>query len=104
LDLEGKIKMVTLIATVEVKEGKMQEVIEILKEIVPQIKASEPGTLKYIPHTVKGRENKNKIIYYEKYEDGEAMKTHMANFAKLSAKLIPLLETGMDLNICFEIV
>ena len=94
--------MVTLIATVEVKEGKMQEAIEVLKEIVPQIKASEPGTLEYIPHTVKGRENK--IIFYEKYEDGEAMKTHMANLAKSAAKLTPLLVPGMDLKTCFEIV
>ena len=104
MDLEGKIKMVTLIATVEVKEGKMQEAIEVLNEIVPQIKASEPGTLEYIPHTVKGSENKNKIIFYEKYEDGEAMKTHMANLAKSAAKLTPLLVPGMDLKTCFEIV
>jgi len=85
--------MVTLIATVEVKEGKMQEAIEVLKEIVPQIKASEPGTIEYIPHTVKGRENKNKIIFYERYEDGEAMKTHMTNLANSAAKLTPLLST-----------
>jgi quinol monooxygenase YgiN len=96
--------MVTLIATVEVKEGKMQEAIEVLKEIVPQIKASEPGTIEYIPHTVKGRENKNKIIFYERYEDGEAMKTHMTNLANSAAKLTPLLVPGMDLKTCFEIV
>ena len=94
--------MVTIIATLEVKEGKMEEAIEVLKEIVPQIKASEPGTLEYIPHTVKG--SKNKIIFYEKYEDGEAMKTHMANLAKSAAKLTPLLVPGMDLKTCFEIV
>jgi len=96
--------MVTIIATLEVKEGKMEEVIKVLKEIVPQIKASEPGTLEYIPHTVKGRGFKNKIIFYEKYEDGEAMKTHMANLAKSTAKLVPLLVPGMDLKTCFEIV
>lgn len=96
--------MITIIATIEVKEGKMQEAIEVLKEIVPQIKASEPGTLEYIPHTVKGSEFKNKIIFYEKYEDGEAMKTHMANLGKSTAKLVPLLVPGMDLKTCFEIV
>ena len=96
--------MVTLITTVEVKEGKMQEAIEVLKEIVPQIKASEPGTIEYIPHTVKGRENKNKIIFCERYEDGEAMKTHMTNLANSAAKLTPLLVPGMDLKTCFEIV
>ncbi len=96
--------MVSLIATVEVKEGKMEEAKEVLKEMVLQIKASEPGTLEYIPHTVSGQEDKNKIIFYEKYKDGEAMKTHMANLAKTGAKLTPLLIPGMDLKTCFEIV
>ena len=46
--------MVTVLATVEVKDGKMEEVIKVLKEIVQKVKSSEPGTLEYIPHTVKG--------------------------------------------------
>ncbi len=96
--------MVTIIATVEVKEGKIEEAKEFLKEMVAQIKASEPGTLEYIPHTVKGCDFKNKITFYEKYKDGEAMKTHMANLGKSSAKLTPLLVPGMDLKTCFEIV
>ena len=96
--------MVTIIATLEVKEGKMEEVKEVLKEMVANIKASEPGTLEYIPHTVKGQDFKNKIIFYEKYEDGEALKTHMANLARTGAKLTPLLVPGMDLKTCFEIL
>ena len=96
--------MVTLIASVEVKEGKMNEAKEVLKEMVLQIKASEPGTLEYIPHTVNGQEGKNKIIFNEKYESGEAMKTHFANLAKTNAKLTPLLVPGMDLKTCFEIL
>lgn len=96
--------MVTIIATLEVKEGKMEEAIEVLKEMVPSIKTSEPGTLEYIPHNVKGGEFKNKIIFYEKYEDNEALKTHMANLTKSAAKLTPLLVPGMDLKTCFEIV
>jgi quinol monooxygenase YgiN len=96
--------MVTIIAIVEVKEGKMEEAKEVLKEMALQVKVSEPGTLEYIPHTVKGKHNKNKILFYEKYESGEAMKTHMANLAKTSAKLTPLLVPGMDLKTCFEII
>jgi len=96
--------MVAIIAIVEVKEGKMEEAKEVLKEMVLQIKASEPGTLEYIPHTVKGKHFKNKILFYEKYENGEAMRTHMANLAKTGAKLTPLLVPGMDLKTCFEII
>ncbi len=96
--------MVTIIAILEVKEGKMEEAKEVLKEMALQVKGSEPGTLEYIPHTVKGKNFKNTILFYEKYESGEAMKTHMANLAKTGAKLTPLLVPGMDLKTCFEII
>ena len=96
--------MVTLIAQVQVKEGKMEEAIEVLKEAVPKIKEAEPGCLEYIPHTVKGRKDKNTILFYEKYADDAALKTHMANLAQSLAKLTPLLEPGMDLKTCFEIL
>ncbi len=82
----------------------MEEAKEALKEIVPKIKASEPGLLEYMPHTVKGRKDKNTIIFYEKYKDDEALKTHMANLAKNMAKVMPLLEPGIDIKTCFEIL
>ena len=54
--------MITLIATLRIKEGQTQAAIDVLKEIVPKIKASEPGCLEYIPHTVRGDEKT--IIFY----------------------------------------
>jgi len=93
---------ISIIATINVKEGKMDEAKEVLKEIVPKVRASEPGLLAYIPHTVKDQENT--IVWYEKYKDGDAIKAHMANLGKNMAKLQPLLEKGMDLKTCFEIV
>ena len=96
--------MVSIIAEIKVKEGKMDEVKEVLKEMVSNIKESEAGTLEYIPHTIAGRKFKNTILFYEKYENEEAMKLHMANLAKTGAKLTPLLEPGMDLKTCYEIL
>ncbi|MHA1300389.1 MAG: putative quinol monooxygenase [Candidatus Helarchaeota archaeon] len=96
--------MVSLIASFQVKEGKMEEVIELLKEIVPKVRNNEPGCLAYIPHTVKGRKNKNTIIFYEKYKDKAAVDQHSANFPKLFEKVFPLLEGGMDLKTCEEII
>ncbi len=93
--------MITLIAQLKVKEGKMEEAKAILKEIVPQIKAAEPGCLEYIPHTVRGEENT--ILFYEKYQDKEALKIHMGNLAKTMEKLFPLLEPGMDVKTCYDI-
>jgi quinol monooxygenase YgiN len=94
--------MITLIATLKIKEGKMEEAINALKEIVPKIKVSEPGCLEYIPHTVRGDENT--IIIYEKYRDKDALKQHSANLMKNMEKLFPLLEPGMDVKTCYEII
>ena len=94
--------MITLIATLKIKEGKVEEAINALKEVVPKIKASEPGCLEYIPHTVRGDENT--IIIYEKYSDKDALKLHYANLMKSLEKLFPLLEPGMDVKTCYEII
>ncbi|HOO73217.1 MAG TPA: putative quinol monooxygenase [Spirochaetota bacterium] len=94
--------MITLIATLKVKEGKMDEAVQVLKDVVPKIKAAEPGCLEYIPHTVRGVENT--IIFYEKYRDKEALQAHSANLGKSLENLLPLLEPGMDIKTCREII
>ena len=96
--------MVTLIATLKVKEGKMEEAIALLKEIVPKIRESESGTQVYIPHTVKGKKHANTIIFYEKYADKSAMNIHSTNLPKNFEKIFPLLEPGMDIKTCTEII
>ncbi|MHA1466865.1 MAG: putative quinol monooxygenase [Promethearchaeota archaeon] len=80
---------ITLIATVEIKAGKMEEAKEILKEIAKSVLANEPGTLEYIPHTV--RKEENTIIFVEKYKDVDAMKAHMKGLGKTMAKALPLM-------------
>jgi quinol monooxygenase YgiN len=80
----------------------MDEAKEILKEIVPKVKSSEPGTVEYIPHTVRGDDTM--ILFYEKYQDKDALKAHSAALGTSLEKLFPLLEPGMDLKTCYEIV
>ncbi len=94
--------MITIIAKVKVKEGKMDEAVKVLKEIVPKIKEAEPGCLVYIPHKIRGEENT--ILFYEKYRDQEALKLHSGNLQKSLAKFLPLLEPGMDVKTCEEIL
>jgi quinol monooxygenase YgiN len=94
--------MVTLIATVRVKAGKMDEAVQVLKAVVPKIKEAEPGCLVYIPHRVRGEDNT--IIFYEKYQDKEALKIHSSNLPKFLEKFLPLLEPGMDVKTCDEII
>ncbi|MFW9988179.1 MAG: putative quinol monooxygenase [Candidatus Odinarchaeota archaeon] len=97
-----KIIPITLIATLRVKEGSMEKVKEVLKEIVPKIKESEPGCLQYIPHTVKGEENV--IVFYEVYADSDALKIHNESLRKNTANLAPFLEGRADVKVCFEIL
>ena len=95
--------MVTLIATLQVKPGKMEEAIEVLKEMAVNVKNSESGTLEYIPHTVKGEGFENTIIFYEKYESDEALKFHGRNLKNTAISLAPLLAPGTDIKTCIEI-
>jgi quinol monooxygenase YgiN len=94
--------MITIIAKLRVKEGKMEEAVAIVKKLAPKIKEAEPGCAEYVPHTVRGEENA--ILIYEKYRDKEALKLHSSNIATSLAELFPLLEPGMDIKTCFEIV
>jgi quinol monooxygenase YgiN len=94
--------MITIIAKLKVKEGKMDEAIQLLRDIVPTIKSAEPGCIEYIPHTVRGEENV--ILLYEKYRDKDALKVHSSNLAKSMEKLFPLLEPGMEIKTCTEII
>ena len=71
---------ITQIATVQIREGKMEEAKEVLRKVVPKIKESEPGTLEYIPYTVK--QDPNVIVFYEIYKDVDAVKAHGANLGK----------------------
>ncbi|MFX1274082.1 MAG: putative quinol monooxygenase [Promethearchaeota archaeon] len=95
---------ITIIAKIKVKEGKMEDAKVILKEIVPKVLNSEPGCLAYIPHEVKGTKNKNTILFYEKYKDKEAFNIHNQNLTKNMEPLMPLLEPGMEIFQCTEII
>ena len=94
--------MITLIARLTVKPGKMDEAKAVLKEVVPRIRGAEPGCLEYIPHTVRGEDNT--LMFYEIYRDKDALKVHSANLAKSLEKLFPLLEPGMDVKTCYSIL
>jgi quinol monooxygenase YgiN len=96
------ILVITIVAEMKIKEGKMEEAKEVLKEIAKTVKANEPGTLEYTPHTV--RKEDNTIIFVEKYVDGDAIKAHSANLGKNMAKFAPLLEPGTTkIKTCFPI-
>lgn len=94
--------MITIIAKLKVKEGKMDEAVAVIKKLAPKIKEAEPGCIEYLPHTVRGDDHA--ILFYEKYRDKEALKLHSSNLPTTLAELFPLLEPGMEIKTCHEIV
>ncbi len=96
--------MYTVIATLKVREGKMDEAVQVLKEDVPKLMKNEPGCLAYIPHRVKGEGNGTTLVIYEKYADKDALKLHSANLASSMGRLLGLLDPQMDIKTCTEIL
>ncbi|MBN2153945.1 MAG: antibiotic biosynthesis monooxygenase [Candidatus Lokiarchaeota archaeon] len=84
-------------ATLKVKEGKLAEALEILKDFSAWIARNEPGTLQYSIHTVKGKET-NTIVVYERYKDAEAFSIHGKHLGEQAGGLIALLDGGLDIK------
>ena len=92
--------MITLIATLKVKEGKMDDAVSKFKAAVTHIKKTEPKCLEYIVHKIKGED---KLIVYEKYADQEAVDLHAKNLPENLKEVLPLVEPDIDIKICFDI-
>ena len=67
-------KLITLIATLQINEGKRDEAIKFLAALTSAVEKNEPGTLAYAAHTFK--EEPNKVIFFEIYDGPEGQKKH----------------------------
>ncbi len=84
---------VVLMAQYFVKSGKGEEVAETLRQMLPLVKAGEPGCLEYRVH--RAVESPDVFFLYEVYRDQAAVEAHRntAHFQELiEAKVVPLLE------------
>ncbi|MHA1728510.1 MAG: putative quinol monooxygenase [Promethearchaeota archaeon] len=99
---------ITLIATITIRKGMMEDAKKALKEGIPKVLANEPGLLEYAPHTVAGEGNENIVIFYEIYKDQEAQKIHTENqrkfdfmraFGRCVERSVPV-----DLKFCSKIL
>ena len=68
------------IATIKVKDDKIEEAKKLFAQLAAGVRADEPGTLAYIPH--QRQDEPATFIFYEKYSDMDAFKAHGANLAK----------------------
>jgi quinol monooxygenase YgiN len=81
--------MPSVIATIKVRDDKIDEARSFLKNLAAETLANESGTLAYIPHQHK--EDPSTFTFYEKYESDEAFKLHGKNLAAKNAEFAGLL-------------
>ena len=82
--------MPSLIATLKVKDDKVDEAVKFFQELQENVKSNELGTLEYVFHQKTGEPTT--FVVYEKYADAEALKTHSANLAKVGSRFAPILD------------
>jgi len=94
--------MIGLVAKMKVKEGKMDELIEVFKGLITHVRKEE-GTLFYSLNRDKA--NPNTVVVMERYRDKEALKAHgsSAHFAEASGKFGALLDGPPELTMLEEI-
>ena len=85
--------MFVVAAQYTIKEGKEQDVINVLKKMIP-ISRKEPGCKFYSVN--QAPDNPRKLLLYEQYVDKSGYEAHMATDAfkeNILGKVVPMLES-----------
>jgi quinol monooxygenase YgiN len=93
--------MASVVATLKVKEDKLEEAKAFFKKLAAEVKANEPGTLAYVFH--QRRDDPLTFVVYEKYESDEAFAVHSKNLGAKGADFMALLSGRPDIVMLDEI-
>ncbi len=93
--------MPSVVATIKVKEDKIEEARAFFKQLAAETSANEPGTLAYVP--LQRRDDPATFVFYERYESDEALATHSKNLAAKAADFGALLGGAPDIVVLDEI-
>lgn len=93
--------MPSVVATIKVKEDKIEEAKSFLKALAAETLANEAGTLIYTIHQQRG--NPQAFIVYEKYADDAAFAEHGKNLAAKAKDFGALMEGGPEVVMMEEI-
>lgn len=93
--------MLSIVATLNVKDLKIEEAKALLKELRANAQENEPGTLAYVVHQKK--DDETTFVVYEKYESMDAFKAHSANVAKQGARFADIIAGPPELVMLEEI-
>jgi quinol monooxygenase YgiN len=93
--------MPSVVATLKLKEDKLEEAKAFFKKLASEVRANEPGTLAYVFH--QRRDDPLTAIVYEKYESDEAFALHGKNLAAKGAEFVAVLDGPPQIVILDEL-
>ena len=93
--------MPSVVATIQVKEDKIEAAKTFLKKLCADTLANEPGTLAYVAHQLK--DQPATFVFYEKYESDEAFGIHGKNLRAAGADFAEILAGPPNIQILDEI-
>jgi len=93
--------MLTVLAELKVREGKVDEAKAAFRDLMKTVKSTEPGTVVYTFHQRK--DDARTFVVYERYQDESAFQTHMANLGQHTATLAAVLEAGPSVTFLDDI-
>ena len=93
--------MPSVVATIQVKEDKIEEAKGFLKQLAADSLANEPGTTAYTVHQRK--DSPTTFVFYEKYESDEAFATHGKNLKSKGAGFAAILAGAPDIVMLDEV-
>ena len=93
--------MPSIVATLKVKDDKIDEAKKFLSQLAADTLAKEPGTLAYVVHQRK--DDPTAFVLYEKYESDEAFAEHGKNLRAAGSGFAEILAGRPDIAILEEI-
>lgn len=93
--------MPSVIATLKVKEDKVEEAKGFLKQLAADTLAKEPGTLAYTVHQKK--DEPTTFVFYEEYESDAALAQHSANLKSAGAQFAAVLAGPPEIVLLEEV-
>jgi quinol monooxygenase YgiN len=93
--------MPSVVATIQVKEDKIEAAKTFLKKLCADTLANESGTLTYVAHQRK--DQPTTFVFYEKYESDAAFEIHGKNLRAAGASFADILAGPPDIQMLEEI-
>ena len=81
--------MPSMVATLKIKDDKVEQAKSFLKQLAADTLAKEPGTLVYTVHQRK--DDPTVFVFYEKYENDAALAQHGENLKAAGAGFVEIL-------------